>query len=150
MARHELSGWGKQTSTDLIAVVSEPLTGRSRLSGTLLTRLVEKGCHGKKNLAKPLSTLCWSRTKVLGLVVRMWKQGLLKRIVRCLKSNSEKWPYLWDLNHSCSSLEEKERSRRLSKRSAHYVIGNLCLDCWLVLFVAIVCCAWWFFCRHER
>lgn len=102
---------GKQTSTDLIAVLSERFEWSKSTIKTLLTRLVEKGCltrekSGKAFVYSPLLT----QDQSLDLVVEDVKDKVCsKRIVQVLENLIEESDFtLADLNHLQLVLEGKK------------------------------------------
>ena len=102
---------GKQTSTDLIAVLSERFDWSKSTIKTLLTRLVEKGCltrekSGKAFVYSPLLT----QDQSLDLVVEDVKDKVCsKRIVQVLENLIEESDFtLADLNHLQQVLEGKK------------------------------------------
>ncbi|MGS4845369.1 CopY/TcrY family copper transport repressor [Streptococcus sp. W151] len=102
---------GKQTSTDLIAVLSERFDWSKSTIKTLLTRLVEKGCltrekSGKAFVYSPLLT----QDQSLDLVVEDVKDKVCsKRIVQVLENLIEESDFtLADLNHLQLVLEGKK------------------------------------------
>ena len=103
---------GKQTSTDLIAVLSERFDWSKSTVKTLLTRLVEKGCLTReKNLAKPLSySALLKQDQGLDLVVEDVKDKVCsKKIVQVLENLIQASDFtLADLNQLQQVLEEKE------------------------------------------
>ena len=102
---------GKQTSTDLIAVLSERFDWSKSTIKTLLLRLVEKGCltrekTGKAFVYSPLLT----QDQSLDLVVEEVKDKVCsKRIVQVLENLIQASDFtLADLNHLQQVLEEKK------------------------------------------
>ena len=102
---------GKQTSTDLIAVLSERFDWSKSTIKTLLLRLVEKGCltrekTGKAFVYSPLLT----QDQSLDLVVEEVKDKVCsKRIVQVLENLIQESDFtLADLNQLQQVLEEKK------------------------------------------
>ena len=102
---------GKQTSTDLIAVLSERFDWSKSTIKTLLLRLVEKGCltrekTGKAFVYSPLLT----QDQSLDLVVEDVKDKVCsKRIVQVLENLIQESDFtLADLNQLQQVLEEKK------------------------------------------
>ena len=102
---------GKQTSTDLIALLSERFDWSKSTIKTLLTRSVEKGCltrekTGKAFVYSPLLT----QDQSLDLVVEEVKDKVCsKRIVQVLENLIQASDFtLADLNQLQQVLEEKK------------------------------------------
>ena len=102
---------GKQTSTDLIAVLSERFDWSKSTIKTLLTRLVEKGCLTREKSGKAFvySTLL-TQKQSLDLVVEDVKDKVCsKRIVQVLENLIQASDFtLADLNQLQRVLEEKK------------------------------------------
>jgi len=96
---------GKQTSTDLIAVLSE------RFDWSLLTRLVEKGCLTREKSGKAfVYSALLKQDQSLDLVVEDVKDKVCsKRIVQVLENLIQESDFtLADLNQLQQVLEEKK------------------------------------------
>jgi CopY/TcrY family copper transport repressor len=102
---------GKQTSTDLIAVLSERFDWSQSTIKTLLTRLVEKGCLTREKSGKAFvySSLL-TQDQSLDLVVEDVKDKVCsKRIVQVLENLIQESDFtLADLNQLQQVLEEKK------------------------------------------
>ena len=95
---------GKQTSTDLIAVLSERFDWSKSTIKTLLLRLVEKGCLTREKSGKAfVYSALLKQDQSLDLVVEDVKDKVCsKRIVQVLEN------LIVDLNQLQQVLEEKK------------------------------------------
>ncbi len=102
---------GKQTSTDLIAVLSERFDWSKSTIKTLLTRLVEKGCLTREKSSKAfVYSALLKQDQGLDLVVEDVKDKVCsKRIVQVLENLIQESDFtLADLNQLQQVLEEKK------------------------------------------
>ena len=102
---------GKQTSTDLIAVLSERFDWSKSTIKTLLTRLVEKGCLTREKSGKSfVYSALLTQDQGLDLVVEDVKDKVCsKRIVQVLENLIQASDFtLADLNQLQQVLEEKK------------------------------------------
>ena len=102
---------GKQTSTDLIAVLSERFDWSKSTIKTLLLRLVEKGCLTRKKTGKAfVYSALLKQDQSLDLVVEDVKDKVCsKRIVQVLENLIQASDFtLADLNQLQQVLEEKK------------------------------------------
>lgn len=102
---------GKQTSTDLIAVLSERFDWSNSTIKTLLTRLVEKGCLTREKSGKAfVYSALLKQDQSLDLVVEDVKDKVCsKRIVQVLENLIRASDFtLADLNQLQQVLEEKK------------------------------------------
>ena len=102
---------GKQTSTDLIAVLSERFDWSKSTIKTLLTRLVEKGCLTRENSGQAfVYSALLKQDQGLDLVVEDVKDKVCsKRIVQVLENLIQESDFtLADLNQLQQVLEEKK------------------------------------------
>lgn len=102
---------GKQTSTDLIAVLSERFDWSKSTIKTLLMRLVEKGCLTREKSGKSfVYSALLKQDQSLDLVVEEVKDKVCsKRIVQVLENLIEESDFtLADLNQLQQVLEEKK------------------------------------------
>lgn len=102
---------GKQTSTDLIAVLSERFDWSKSTIKTLLTRLVEKGCLTREKSGKSfVYSALLTQDQGLDLVVEEVKDKVCsKRIVQVLENLIQASDFtLADLNQLQQVLEEKK------------------------------------------
>ena len=102
---------GKQTSTDLIAVLSERFDWSKSTIKTLLTRLVEKGCLTREKSGKSfVYSALLTQDQSLDLVVEEVKDKVCsKRIVQVLENLIQESDFtLADLNQLPQVLEEKK------------------------------------------
>ena len=102
---------GKQTSTDLIAVLSERFDWSKSTIKTLLLRLVEKGCLTRKKTGKAfVYSALLKQDQSLDLVVEEVKDKVCsKRIVQVLENLIQESDFtLADLNQLQQVLEEKK------------------------------------------
>ena len=102
---------GKQTSTDLIAVLSERFDWSKSTIKTLLTRLVEKGCLTREKSSKAfVYSALLKQDQGLDLVVEDVKDKVCsKRIVQVLENLIQGSDFtLADLNQLQQVLEEKK------------------------------------------
>ena len=102
---------GKQTSTDLIAVLSERFDWSKSTIKTLLLRLVEKGCLTRKKTGKAfVYSALLKQDQSLDLVVEDVKDKVCsKRIVQVLENLIQESDFtLADLNQLQQVLEEKK------------------------------------------
>ena len=102
---------GKQTSTDLIAVLSERFDWSKSTIKTLLTRLVEKGCLTREKSGKVfVYSALLKQDQGLDLVVEDVKDKVCsKRIVQVLENLIQESDFtLADLNQLQQVLEEKK------------------------------------------
>ena len=102
---------GKQTSTDLIAVLSERFDWSKSTIKTLLFRLVEKGCLTREKTGKALvNSALLTQDQSLDLVVEEVKDKVCSnRIVQVLENLIQASDFtLADLNQLQQVLEEKK------------------------------------------
>ena len=102
---------GKQTSTDLIAVLSERFDWSKSTIKTLLTRLVEKGCWTREKSGRAfVYSALLKQDQSLDLVVEEVKDKVCsKRIVQVLENLIQESDFtLADLNQLQQVLEEKK------------------------------------------
>lgn len=102
---------GKQTSTDLIAVLSERFDWSKSTIKTLLLRLVEKGCLTREITGKAfVYSALLTQDQSLDLVVEEVKDKVCsKRIVQVLENLIQASDFtLADLNQLQQVLEEKK------------------------------------------
>ena len=102
---------GKQTSTDLIAVLSERFDWSKSTIKTLLTRSVEKGCLTREKIGKSfVYSALLTQDQSLDLVVEEVKDKVCsKRIVQVLENLIQESDFtLADLNQLQRVLEEKK------------------------------------------
>ena len=102
---------GQQTSTDLIAVLSERFDWSKSTIKTLLTRLVEKGCLTREKSGKSfIYSALLTQDQSLDLVVEDVKDKVCsKRIVQVLENLIQASDFtLADLNQLQQVLEEKK------------------------------------------
>ena len=102
---------GKQTSTDLIAVLSERFDWSKSTIKTLLMRLVEKGCLTREKSGKSfVYSALLKQDQSLDLVVEEVKDKVCsKRIVQVLENLIQESDFtLADLNQLQQVLEEKK------------------------------------------
>ena len=102
---------GKQTSTDLIAVLSERFDWSKSTIKTLLTRLVEKGCLTREKSGKSfVYSALLKQDQGLDLVVEDVKDKVCsKRIVQVLENLIQESNFtIADLNQLQQVLEEKK------------------------------------------
>ena len=102
---------GKQTSTDLIAVLSERFDWSKSTIKTLLLRLVEKGCLTREKSGKSfVYSALLTQDQSLDLVVEEVKDKVCsKRIVQVLENLIQESDFtLVDLNQLQQVLEEKK------------------------------------------
>ena len=102
---------GKQTSTDLIAVLSERFDWSKSTIKTLLLRLVEKGCLTREKTGKAFVYLALlTQDQSLDLVVEEVKDKVCsKRIVQVLENLIQASDFtLADLNQLQQVLEEEK------------------------------------------
>ena len=102
---------GKQTSRDLIAVLSERFDWSKSTIKTLLTRLVEKGCLTREKSGKAcVYSALLKQDQSLDLVVEEVKDKVCsKRIVQVIENLIEESDFtLADLNQLQQVLEEKK------------------------------------------
>ena len=102
---------GKQTSTDLIAVLSERFDWSKSTIKTLLTRLVEKGCLTREKSSKAfVYSALLKQDQSLDLVVEEVKDKVCsKSIVQVLENLIQESDFtLADLNQLQQVLEEKK------------------------------------------
>lgn len=102
---------GKQTSTDLIAVLSERFDWSKSTIKTLLMRLVEKGCLTREKSVKAfVYSALLKQDQSLDLVVEEVKDKVCsKRIVQVLENLIQESDFtLADLNQLQQVLEEKK------------------------------------------
>ena len=102
---------GKQTSTDLIAVLSERFDWSKSTIKTLLTRLVEKGCLTREKSGKSfVYSALLKQDQGLDLVVEEVKDKVCsKRIVQVLENLIQESNFtIADLNQLQQVLEEKK------------------------------------------
>ena len=102
---------GKQTSRDLIAVLSERFDWSKSTIKTLLTRLVEKGCLTSEKSGKAfVYSALLKQDQSLDLVVEEVKDKVCsKRIVQVLENLIQESDFtLADLNQLQQVLEEKK------------------------------------------
>ena len=102
---------GKQTSTDLIAVLSERFDWSKSTIKTLLLRLVEKGCLTREKTCKAsVYSALLTQDQSLDLVVEEVKDKVCsKRIVQVLENLIQESDFtLADLNQLQQVLEEKK------------------------------------------
>lgn len=102
---------GKQTSTDLIAVLSERFDWSKSTIKTLLLRLVEKGCLTREKTGKTfVYSALLTQDQSLDLVVEEVKDKVCsKRIVQVLENLIQASDFtLADLNQLQQVLEEKK------------------------------------------
>ena len=126
---------GKQTSTDLIAVLSERFDWSKSTIKTLLTRLVEKGCLTREKSGKAfVYSALLKQDQSLDLVVEEVKDKVCsKRIVQVLENLIQESDFtLADLNQLQRVLEKKESRGCRNSPLQLYVVERRKFYVWIV------------------
>ncbi len=126
---------GKQTSTDLIAVLSERFDWSKSTIKTLLTRLVEKGCLTREKSGKAfVYSALLKQDQSLDLVVEEVKDKVCsKRIVQVLENLIQASDFtLADLNQLRAGPGRKESRGCRNSPLQLYVIERRNFHVWIV------------------